>query len=62
MSMSTAKCIESSWTDPEGGGGPDTPPPPPPEKSQNIGVLSKTGPDPLKNHKAAKPVFNVGPS
>ena len=25
------------------------PPPPPPEKSQNIGFLSNTGPDPLKN-------------
>ena len=35
---------------------------PPPEKSQNIGFLSNTGPDPLKNHKASKPEFNVGPS
>ena len=31
------------------------------EKSQNIGFLSYTGPDPLKNHKATKPAFNVGP-
>ena len=38
------------------------PPPHPPEKSQNIGFLSNTGPDPLKNHKATKPAFNVGPS
>ena len=35
--------------------------PPSPEKSQNIGFLCKTGPDPLKNHKATKPAFNVGP-
>ena len=34
----------------------------PPEKSQNIGFLSNTGLGPLKNHKATKPVFNVGPS
>ena len=33
-----------------------------PEKSQNIGYLSNTGPDPLKNHKATKPAFNVVPS
>ena len=39
-------------------GGPD---PPPPEKSQKIGFLSNTGPDPLKSHKATKPAFNVGP-
>ena len=36
--------------------------PPPPEKPQNIGFLGNTGPGPLKNHKAAKPAFNVGPS
>ena len=29
---------------------------------KNIGFLSNTGPDPLKNHKATKPAFNVGPS
>ena len=34
----------------------------PPEKLQNIGFLCNTGPDPLKNHKATKPAFNVGPS
>ena len=39
-----------------GTGGPD-----PPEKSQKIGFLSNTGPDLLKNHKATKPAFNVGP-
>ena len=26
---------------------------------KNIGFLSNTGPDPLKNHKATKPAFNV---
>ena len=49
-------CV-SPCTDPEvGTGGPDTAPPTP-EKSQNIGFLSNTGPDPLKNHKATKPAF-----
>ena len=33
-----------------------------PEKSQKLGFLNNTGPDLLKNHKAAKPAFNVGPS
>ena len=28
---------------------------------KNIGFLRKTGLDPLKNHKATKPAFNVGP-
>ena len=28
--------------------------------TKNIGFFSNTGPDPLKNHKAAKPAFNVG--
>ena len=32
------------------------------KNQENIGFLSKTGPDPLKNHKASKPQFNVGPS
>ena len=43
-----------------GSGGPD--PPPPPEKSQNLGLVSNSGPDLLKNHKATEPAFNVGPS
>ena len=34
----------------------------PPENSQNKGFLSNAGPDPLKNHEAIKPAFNVGPS
>ena len=34
----------------------------PHERSQNIGFLCSTGPDPLKNHKASKPVFTVGTS
>ena len=29
---------------------------------KNIGFLSDTDPDPLKNHKATKPAFNVWPS
>ena len=35
---------------------------PPLENYKNIGFLSNTGPDLLKNHKATKPAFNVGPS
>ena len=49
-----------SRADPDGGQGSD--PPPPPKNHKNIGFLSNTGPDPLKNHKAAKPAFNVGTS
>ena len=29
---------------------------------KKIGFLGLTVPDPLKNHKATKPAFNVGPS
>ena len=48
-----------SWVDPEvGTGGPDTPL----KNHKNIGFPSNTGPDPLKNHKATKPAFNVGQS
>ena len=45
------------WT-----GGPDpTPHPPPPKNHKNLGFLSNIGSDLLKNHKATKPAFNVGP-
>ena len=52
-------CADPEW----GTGGPD----PPLKNHQNLGFPSKTGPDPtgpnpLKNHKATKPEFNVGPS
>ena len=40
-----------------GTGGPDHPL----KNHKNIGFLSNTGPDPLKNHKAAKPAFTYGP-
>ena len=33
-----------------------------PKSHKSIGLLSNTGPDFLKNHKATKPTFNVGPS
>ena len=47
-----------SWADTEGGtGGPD--PPPPLKNHKNIGFLCNTGLDPLKNHKATKPAFNI---
>ena len=43
-------------------GGQGVPTPPPLKNHQNIVFLSNTGPDPLENQKATKPVFNVGPS
>ena len=40
-----------------------TPPPPQKKKNhKNIGFLGNSGPDPLKNHKATEPAFNVGQS
>ena len=45
--------------DPEGTRGPDSPPL---KNYKNIGFLSNSGPDPLKNYEATKPAFNVGPS
>ena len=39
-----------------GTGGPTSPL----ENHKNIGFLSNTDPDPLKNHKATKPAFNGG--
>ena len=46
-------------TDPEGGpGGLD--PPPPLKSNKNIGFLTNTGPDPLKNYKATKPDSMLG--
>ena len=33
----------------------------PRKNHKNLGFLSNTGPDLLKNHKATKPAFNVGP-
>ena len=46
-----------SWADPEGGGRLDTL-----EKSQKYRVSSQYWSGSLKNHKATKPAFNVGPS
>ena len=46
--------------DPKGGGGAGGLDPP--KKSQKIGFLSNSGPDPLKNYEATEPAFNVGPS
>ena len=62
MVESDTSCIsfvtDSTWANPEGWtGGSD-----PPENHKNLGFLSKTGPDPLKNYKATTPAFNVGPS
>ena len=44
-----------------GTGGPD-PLLPPLKNYKAIELLSNTDPDPLENHKATKPAFNVGPS
>ena len=55
------KLIYHTCADPEGGqGGPD--PPPSLKDYKNIGFLSNTGLDPLKNHKATKLAFNIVPS
>ena len=40
-----------------GAGGPD-----PPENHKNIGFLSNSGPDSLKNYEATEPALNIGPS
>ena len=56
------RVLHGTWADPEGGKGSGPPPPPPKKKNhKNIGFLSNTAPDPLKNHRATKPAFNVGP-
>ena len=52
------------WADPEeggGGGGEEQGVRTPLINHKNIGFLSNTCPDPLKNHKATKPAFNFGP-
>ena len=43
------------------GGGAGGRTPTPLKYHKNIGFLSNTGPDPLKNNKATKPAFNVVP-
>ena len=42
-------------------GGLDPPPPPPQKNHKNIEFLCNISLDPLKNHEATKPAFNVGP-
>ena len=34
----------------------------PSKNHKNVGFLSNSGPDPLKNYEATVPAFNVGPS
>ena len=46
-----------TWEDPEGGQTVQTPL----KNHKNVGFLSITGLDPLKNHKATKPAFNLRP-
>ena len=45
-----------------GGGGRRSRPSPLLKNHKNIGFLGNTGPDPLTNHKATKPAFNIGSS
>ena len=47
--------------DPEGGGG-GRGSGPSMKNHKNIGFLSNSGPNSLKNHSATEPAFNVGPS
>ena len=51
---------QQTRADPEGGGSGVRPPPS--ENHQNIGFLCNTDPDPMENHKATEPAFNVGVS
>ena len=53
--------VVASCVDPKGGGR-GSGPPPPWQITKNIGFLSNTGLDHLKNYKATKPAFNDGPS
>ena len=58
----SSKCIiytKTGMCGSRGGGGRGSGPPS--KNSKNIGFLSNSGPDPLTNHEATKPVFNVGP-
>ena len=50
-----------AWIEGAGAGAGGADHPPPRENHGNIGFLSNTGPEPLENHKATKPAFNVGP-
>ena len=53
--------LDCTCADPERGGEPGGLPPPL-KNHKNIGFLSNACPDLLKNYKATKPAFNVGPS
>ena len=55
----SSSIVMPSCADSEGGQGVRTPPPG--KLQKNIAFLSNTGPDPLYNHKATNPAFNVGP-
>ena len=57
MFLQPVKVIEYHGQIQGGGGGIRTPL----KNHKNIGFLSNTGSDPLKNHKATKPAFKVGP-
>ena len=53
---------DNSCADTEGGAEVPDPPPPSHEKSQNIGFLSNTGPDPLNKSQSYQASVNVVPS
>ena len=54
--------VQYTCADPEGGGGGGAGGPDPVKNHKNIGFSSNTCVDSLKNHKATKQAFNVGPS
>ena len=55
--------LQPTCADLEGGTrGPYRYPPLPLKNCKAVGFLSNTVPDPMKNHKATKPAFNVGPA
>ena len=61
VSLGKLSCILTYAVPDQKGGGSESIPPPP-LKSPKYRVISNTGQDPLKNHKAAQPAFNAGPS
>ena len=59
------KSEQTACVDPEvggGGGGGGGASGPPLKNHKNIGFLSNSSPDPLKNYEATEPTFNVVPS
>ena len=62
LSRSCAVIVTCPLPGPDGEGVRGYAPHPEKNKTKAIGFLSNTGLDPLKNHKAIEPTFNVRPS